>query len=89
MARTNVITMATTAHVVDHDRLTPFSDGPTICPGRHLVLMLTSQMLAALLMSSHVDLVKPKRPDPRKSLPGTLNHFGLRFRLEGVTQPAS
>jgi cytochrome P450 len=58
--------------------LIPFSGGPAICPGRNLVLLLTSQMLALLTHHRTPRLVSPDRLDPRR-LPATLNHFDLRF----------
>lgn len=58
----------------------PFSAGPGICPGRNLVLLLTSQMLATLLDGRDVRLTEPDRLDPAE-LPGTLNNYSLEFRL--------
>jgi cytochrome P450 len=60
--------------------LVPFSGGPGICPGRHLVLLLTSAMLAAIL-ERNVRLTPPEPLSARRPLPGTLNHFALRFRV--------
>ncbi|MBP0492362.1 cytochrome P450 [Pararoseomonas indoligenes] len=58
--------------------LVPFSDGPARCPGRHLSLMLSSAMLAALLRRGFVpkglEGIGPDRP-----LPATLSAYGLRF----------
>ena len=58
----------------------PFSDGPARCPGRQLVLLMTSALLARLLRENTFALesawLSPDRP-----LPGTLNHFALRFRV--------
>jgi len=64
--------------------LIPFSDGPAYCPGRNLVLLLSSAMLAALLHGTRgVRLTSSHRHrlDPSRSLPGTLNNFGLQFAL--------
>jgi cytochrome P450 len=61
--------------------LIPFSDGPGVCPGQNLVLMLTTTMLANLIGNRDVELKKPKRLGPDKPLPGTLNNYGLRFEL--------
>jgi cytochrome P450 len=59
----------------------PFSDGPAVCPGRNLVLLVTSFMLATLTAGGHpVRLTEPERLDPTR-LPGTLNNYSLRFRL--------
>lgn len=61
--------------------LIPFSGGPAICPGRQLVLLITSTMLAALLAERQVWLKPLTRLDARQPLPGTLNNYGLRFDL--------
>ncbi len=64
--------------------LIPFSGGPGICPGRHLVLLTTSAMLAALLRRRRLRLTEPERlEDEQGRLPGTLDNYTLRFRLEG------
>jgi cytochrome P450 len=63
--------------------LVPFSDGPAICPGRHLVLLLTTAMLAELMGDSGVKLKAGARLEPDQPLPGTLNHFALRFERNG------
>jgi cytochrome P450 len=60
--------------------LIPFSEGPGICPGRHLVLMLTSAMLAALLDGREIRLKQPERLEPG-NLPGSLNNYSLRFEI--------
>ena len=59
----------------------PFSLGPGTCPGRDLVLLLSSTMLAALLDRHQIRLLQPSRLDPARPLPGTLNHFSLRFLI--------
>jgi cytochrome P450 len=61
--------------------LIPFSEGPAVCPGRHLVLLLTTAMLAELLAGTQVRLKTPTRLVEGKPLPATLNHFRLRFEL--------
>jgi cytochrome P450 len=61
--------------------LIPFSGGPGMCPGRNLVLLLTSNMLAALLDSRPVRLKPPNRLDANRPLPGTLDNYSLRFNL--------
>jgi cytochrome P450 len=61
--------------------LVPFSLGPGTCPGRNLVLLLSSVMLASLIGGREVRLLPPTPIDPRRPLPGTLNHFALRFEL--------
>jgi cytochrome P450 len=60
--------------------LIPFSAGPGICPGRNLVLLVTSAMLAALLDERHPRLVS-HRLGPDEPLPGTLDNYSLRFSL--------
>jgi len=59
--------------------LVPFSDGPAICPGRHLVLMLTSAFVADVIEKLDLRLESPSRLGPDEPLPGTLNHFAIRF----------
>lgn len=61
--------------------LIPFSSGPAICPGRHLVLMLTSAMLANLIGGREVWLKPLNRLGVPGPLPGTLNNYDLRFEL--------
>ncbi|MDQ0824468.1 cytochrome P450 [Arthrobacter sp. B2I5] len=58
----------------------PFSDGPARCPGRQLVLLMTSALLARLLRKNTFAL-ESARLSPDRPLPGTLNHFALRFRV--------
>ncbi|MFC0252782.1 cytochrome P450 [Massilia consociata] len=60
--------------------LIPFSDGPVTCPGRNLVLMLTSAMLASLLDGRSLRLASGQLLDPAR-LPGTLDNYALRFAL--------
>lgn len=62
-----------------HAALVPFSAGPGICPGRNLVLLVTSTLLATLFHEYDLRLVKPRQLDPRRPLPGTLNHTAIRF----------
>jgi cytochrome P450 len=61
--------------------LIPFSDGPAVCPGRNLVLLLTSSMLAALIEQDGFRQSSANPLKGRSPLPGTLNPFGLRFAL--------
>jgi cytochrome P450 len=60
--------------------LVPFSEGPAGCPGRNLVLLLASSMLAALLDGRGIELAPGRRLDPAR-LPGTLDNYTLRFRF--------
>jgi cytochrome P450 len=62
--------------------LIPFSGGPAICPGQNLVLLLASTALAAILAHGPIRLLPPTVLDPQRPLPGTLNHFALRFTVE-------
>lgn len=74
--------------------LVPFSDGPAVCPGRQLVLMLTSAMLARLIEEKDFTLVTDQKLDANQPLPGTLNNYAVRLavrpadHLERSTQPA-
>jgi cytochrome P450 len=61
-----------------HWPLIPFSRGPAGCPGRQLALLAGSAMLAALLRRSDLRLRRPPLA-PDRPLPGTLDHFALRF----------
>ena len=59
--------------------LMPFSMGTGICPGRHLVLLLTSSFLAQLVDDRCVDLTSHELTPG--SLPALLNNYALEFRL--------
>ncbi|WP_458106501.1 cytochrome P450 [Arthrobacter sp. R3-55] len=61
--------------------LVPFSEGPVRCPGRQLVLMLTSAFLAQLVERTDFLLNEPKRLEPTERLPANLNPFSLSFTL--------
>ncbi|KQU07314.1 hypothetical protein ASG56_07265 [Rhodococcus sp. Leaf7] len=65
-----------------YPQLVPFSAGPVVCPGRNLVLMSTSAMLASLLARARVRLSRPMTTDP---LPPTLNTYCVEFALDAVT----
>lgn len=57
----------------------PFSAGPAICPGRHVVLLTVSSMLATLL--DELDL-RPTAPGlDLQDLPSALSPFGTRMRV--------
>ncbi|HVL55103.1 MAG TPA: cytochrome P450 [Burkholderiaceae bacterium] len=62
--------------------LIPFSEGSGVCPGRHLVLLVVSAFVAAVIDAGRLQLEPPGRLDERRPLPGTLNHFTLAFRLD-------
>jgi cytochrome P450 len=61
--------------------LIPFSGGPGACPGRDLVLLVATTVLAAVLERGSVVLRPPHRLDASRPLPGTLDPFRLRFRI--------
>jgi cytochrome P450 len=60
----------------------PFSSGPVVCPGRQLVLLLTSNMLGLLLDQRNIRLQPPSRLQEGQPLPGTLSNYTLRFSLQ-------
>jgi cytochrome P450 len=57
----------------------PFSAGTGECPGRNIVLLTASTMLAALLARHEVKLVGPTAIRDTTRLPITLDHTGLRI----------
>lgn len=61
--------------------LVPFSGGPGICPGRHVVLLVTSHCLAALLGQARIILHPPEKLSAEAPMPGLLSPFHLRFRV--------
>jgi cytochrome P450 len=63
----------------------PFSGGPAHCPGQNVVLLLTSGMLAALIGDRQIRLADPRRLPPGR-LPGTQDHFTLRFEVSRPRQ---
>jgi cytochrome P450 len=65
-----------------HWPLVPFSEGPGVCPARHLVPMLGSAMIAATIGARRVTLTSPAPLSPARPLPGTLDNFSLRFGLQ-------
>ncbi len=56
--------------------IVPFSEGAGVCPGKNLVLWLASEVLSQMWGQRHWRI---ETPLPER-LPGTLNHFALRFR---------
>jgi cytochrome P450 len=62
--------------------LIPFSGGPGECPGRNLVLLVASTVLANLVAGHEPRLLPPTRLDATTPLPGTLDPFSLKFGLE-------
>jgi hypothetical protein len=63
--------------------LFPFSRGAARCPGRELVLFVTSELIGQLLRSTGIELKRPHAEllGSGRALPGTLSHFQLRFEL--------
>lgn len=64
-----------------HRALIPFSAGPGLCPAHHLVPLMGSAVLAAILRRRRPVLRPPGLPAPDRPLPGTLDHFRLVFDL--------
>ncbi|MFI6043772.1 cytochrome P450 [Nocardia sp. NPDC051321] len=69
-----------------YPQLVPFSAGPAECPGRNLVLFVTSTLLAQLIGNADFTLRSTPAPTPGRPLPVTFNNFGLDF---GVAAPRS
>jgi hypothetical protein len=63
-----------------YPQLVPFSAGPAECPGRNLVLFVTSTLLAHLLDAMDLALESAPRLPADRPLPLTLNQFGLSFK---------
>ena len=63
--------------------LVRFSEGPAVCPGRHLVLLLASGMIASVLNRTRLRLKDSTRLRDI-ILPATQNHFGVRFDLSNA-----
>jgi cytochrome P450 len=61
--------------------LIPFSAGPGACPGRNLVLMVTSTLLATLQRQHHFALTRGPHLPPGQPLPHTLNHATIELSL--------
>src|SRR4051812_77432 len=68
--------------------LVPFSAGPGECPGRDIVLLLTSSLIAHLLAAAELRQSEPRPLRADGPLPGTLSPFRLEFdaspRPDGV-----
>ncbi|MEO3758715.1 cytochrome P450 [Mycobacterium sp. B14F4] len=69
-----------------YPQLVPFSAGPAECPGRSLVLLVTSTLLAHLLSVMDIELISTPKPAPERPLPMTLNQLTLDFDVRPVTQ---
>ncbi|MFC9553970.1 cytochrome P450 [Rhodococcus sp. NPDC056960] len=61
--------------------LVPFSAGPTACPGRNLVLLVASTVLANLFSRADFTVTSRTIPDPDHPLPATLNNFGITLSV--------
>lgn len=72
-----------------YPQLVPFSAGPAECPGRNLVLFVTSTLLAHLLSGAEFRLRSRPRLDPGEPLPATLDNYRLEFTVERNPVPAT
>jgi cytochrome P450 len=72
-----------------YPQLAPFSAGPAECPGRNLVLFVTSMLLANMLGALHFDLRSAPRLSPEEPLPMTLNQLTLEFAVQRADSVAS
>jgi cytochrome P450 len=68
-----------------YPQLVPFSAGPAECPGRNLVLFVTSTVIAHLLSTMRLELQSTPLLDRHRPLPATLNQFGVVFRAAPAT----
>jgi cytochrome P450 len=64
--------------------LVPFSGGPGMCPGRNVVLLTASVLLATLLAEHDLQVTGADLP-AGGPLPGTVSPFGLEFRLRRMS----
>lgn len=71
-----------------YPQLAPFSAGPAECPGRNLVLFVTSSVLANLLSRLEFQLSSKPRLSPSEPLPMTLSQLTLDFSVRRVSQQA-
>ncbi|MFF0545784.1 cytochrome P450 [Nocardia thailandica] len=70
-----------------YPQLVPFSAGPAVCPGRDLVLFITSTVLAHLLRSADFTLRSIPALTPARPLPLTYNNFGVDLAVRPVAVP--
>ena len=59
--------------------LVPFSGGPVVCPGKQLVLLVTSAALAALVAGHDFRVEAGQALDPARPLPGTMDNYSVRL----------
>ncbi|MHA7238585.1 cytochrome P450 [Arthrobacter sp. TMS1-12-1] len=59
--------------------LVPFSDGPVVCPGKQLVLLVTSAALAELVAGHGFRVEEGQALDPARPLPGTMDNYRVRL----------
>lgn len=69
----------------EYPQLVPFSAGPGECPGRDVVMLTTSTLLANLLSSLRLTLRSAMRPFPDRPLPITFNQYGIQFDATPAT----
>ncbi|MFA9429388.1 cytochrome P450 [Egicoccus sp. AB-alg2] len=73
----------------DHDPdawpFVPFSAGPVVCPGRNLVLLLTSAMLGSLVQRHEYRLPASRHLDPTASMPSIYDPFHVTFAVRPLT----
>lgn len=67
--------------------LVPFSDGPGMCPGRHVVQATAGAALGTLISQVTPVLRHPERVGMEGPLPMTLDHTSLRFGLASWVGP--
>lgn len=65
--------------------LVPFSDGPAVCPGKQLTLLLTSAALAVLVEDQDFRVEKGQTLDPSRPLPGALDNYSVRLGVSPRT----
>ncbi|MBG6225640.1 cytochrome P450 [Arthrobacter sp. CAN_A2] len=59
--------------------LVPFSGGPVVCPGKQLVLLMTSAALAELVAGHDFQVEEGQSLDPDRPLPGTMDNYSVRL----------
>lgn len=69
-----------------YPQLVPFSAGPAECPGRNLVLLVTSTLLAHMMSALDFELTSEPKPSPDRPLPMTLNQLALEFDVRRATR---